>query len=169
MEYKNLHIKELLVKEKSSPKKDGIDLKQHVQELGIELEKVQHERDRLIQDTKITKLNEVMAELKVSKEESKRLKKMLDEILLIKMKNVPGIKGKIESIRLMLENKELVKMLQEQEHELEKLKDIAKRGQSRKKLKIKQGSKKSTIPTNENISIASKLKKIKENLSKRNL
>jgi hypothetical protein len=172
IEYKNLHIKELLARNhiQSSPKRGVTGLKQYVKELNVELEKLKVERNKLVQCNKITKLNEAMAELKATKEESNRLKIMLNDLLIKHIGNVPDKKKKLEEMKLMLENRELVKALERQEYELEKLKDISKRQQSKKKLKGSTGKRRegsSSSSTMEKNHIEKELQKLKGNLNKR--
>jgi len=172
IEYRNLHIKELLAKNhiQSSPKRGVTGLKYYVKELNIELEKLKAEKNKLVQYNEITKLNEAMAELKTTKEESNRLKIMLDDLLAKHIGNVPDKKKKLEEMKLVLENRELVKTLERREHELEKLKDVSKRQQLKKKLKGSSGKRReesSSSSTIEKTHVEKELHKIKENLNKR--
>eukprot|EP00826_Nyctotherus_ovalis_P020792 TRINITY_DN1658_c0_g1_i20.p2 TRINITY_DN1658_c0_g1~~TRINITY_DN1658_c0_g1_i20.p2 ORF type:complete len:288 (-),score=83.78 TRINITY_DN1658_c0_g1_i20:47-910(-) len=115
-----------------------------------------------------------MAELKTTKEESNRLKAMLDELLSEQVGNVANKKKRMEEVKLILENKELTKDLQRQEQELERLREISRRQQSKKRLR--QGSagkrkeeKSGASSTLEKSHIEKELKQIKENLNKRML
>lgn len=137
VEFKNLYIKELLASKQahSSPVHDSSGLKQYIRGLNAELEKVRKENERMLQSAKITKLNETRTELCTSIEEAKRLRKMLNEILVSQMGNSAEARQKIEARKLDLENKELMKTAQRQERELSKLKEVMHRQTSKKKIK----------------------------------
>jgi len=162
IEFKNLYIKELLANAHNSPIKDGSGLKQYIKGLNNELGKIKKENDRMLQSEKITKLNETRAELCTSIEEAKRLRKMLNEILVAQMGNSTKAKQKIEARKLDLENKELMKTIQRQESELNKTRAMMNKQQSKNKLRTSKKRKPELVSNKHE----KELKSIKANLSK---
>ena len=151
----NHNMQNLQTMNKRTLMTEAIDpkIRQYITRLEKEIKTLQKERDALTRYAKESKYKEIQIELKNSLEECKRLRNMIETVVSGKLKDEKNV----DSHKLALENKQLLKMLK-----------TGKTMQFKKgfKMRFKQ---RDVSKSKDDVVIEKEFKKIKQNLHDRTL